>query len=84
MLSILGSWDFISNSNEIILGALSKSMSFGLETRMEVTTKHYREVVMGVHGNLPVPEKPGFAIQELGFPLSQRILSFSYHWHSGL
>lgn len=71
MLSILGSWDFISNSNEIIWGALSKSMSSGLETRMEVTTKHYGEVVMGVHSSLPLPEKPDFAIQELGFPLSQ-------------
>lgn len=71
MLSILGSWDFISNSNGIILGALSKSMSFSSETRMEVTMKHYREVVMGVHGSLLLPEKPSFAIQELGFSLSQ-------------
>lgn len=46
-------------------------MSSGLEIRMEVTTKHYREVFVGIRGSLPLPEKPGFATQEWGLLLSQ-------------
>lgn len=66
MLSILGSWDFISNSSGIILGGLSKSITSGLEIRMEITMEHYRDVIIGIHGSLP-----GFPTQKWWFLLSQ-------------
>jgi hypothetical protein len=46
------------------LRELSKKMSSSLEIKMEVTMKHYREVVIGINGSLPHPEKPGFVRQE--------------------
>lgn len=64
--------DFISDSSGIIGGGLSKSMSSGLEIRMEVTTKHSREVVMGIHGS-----RSGFPLKIGGSYWVNKILSLS-------